>query len=83
VHEFYGEAKIDTHIYADLFMNQRLCSLKELLEFFYTMQDLLYKVHDPDTVAYLRKHLSALPGRIPDLVRERMEANHVQIEDLS
>jgi hypothetical protein len=33
--------------------------------------------------AYLRKYLSAMPGRIPDLVRERMEEEQIDIEEIS
>jgi hypothetical protein len=47
VHEFYGDSKIDAHLYSHLFMNKRLCNIRDLLEFYCTMQDLLYKSHDP------------------------------------
>jgi hypothetical protein len=47
VHEFYGKDKVDTHLYSDLFMNQILCNIKDLPEFYCTMQDLLYKSRDP------------------------------------
>jgi hypothetical protein len=55
IHEFYGDVKIDTDHYADLFMNQKLCHLSQLPKFYCTMKDLLYKVPDPENVAYLRK----------------------------
>jgi hypothetical protein len=83
IHEFYGDVKIDTDHYADLYMNQRLCHLSQLPKFFCTMQDLLYKVPDPENVAYLRKYLSAMPGKIPDLVRDRLEDLEVDISELS
>lgn len=47
------------------------------------MQNLLYKVPDPDNVAYLRKYLSAMPGKIPNLVRERLETLEISLEELS
>ena len=47
------------------------------------MQDLLYRSPDPDNVAYLRKYLSAMPGQIPDLVRERLEDLDIGLEQLS
>jgi hypothetical protein len=64
-------------------MNQRLCNLKELPELYCTMQDLLYKYHDPHNVTYLRKYLFVISGRIPDLVKEQIESKHIDIEDLS
>jgi hypothetical protein len=48
VHEFYGNIRINTNHYADLFMNQRLCHLSQLPKYYCTMQDLLYKVPDPE-----------------------------------
>jgi len=83
VHEFYGSTKIDSEHYGDLFMNQRLCHVSQLPKFLCTMQDLLYKAPDPDNVAYLRKYLSAMPGKIPDLVRERLETMEISLEELS
>ena len=83
VHEFYGSTKIDSEHYADMFMNQRLCHIYQLPEFLCTMQDLLYKALDPENVAYLRKYLSAMPGKIPDLVRERLETMEISLEELS
>jgi hypothetical protein len=47
------------------------------------MQDLLYRSPDPDNVAYLRKYLSAMPGQIPDLVKERLEDLDIGLEQLS
>ena len=47
------------------------------------MQDLLYRSPDPHNVVYLRKYLSAMPGKILDLVRERLEQLDVDMEDLS
>jgi hypothetical protein len=47
------------------------------------MQTLLYKVPDPNNTAYLRKYLSSLPGKVPDLVRERLRRFDIDIEDLS
>jgi hypothetical protein len=83
VHEFYGNARIDSNHYADLFMNQQLCHISQLPEFLCTMQDLLYKSPDPDNVAYLRKYLSAMPGKVPDLVRDRFEELNIDITQLS
>lgn len=83
VHEFYGSTKIDSKHYADLFMNQRLCHVSQLPEFLCTMKDLLYKAPDPDNVTYLRKYLSAMPGKIPNLVKERLETMEIGLEELS
>jgi len=83
VHEFYGSAKIDSNHYADLFMNQRLCHISQLPEFLCTMQDLLCRSPNPDNVAYLQKYLSAMPGQIPDHVREHLEDLDIGIEQLS
>lgn len=47
------------------------------------MQSLLYKTLDPDNTAYPRHYLAAMPGRLPDLVKENMELNKRNIEDLS
>jgi len=47
------------------------------------MQDLLYRASDPDNVAYLRKYLSSMPGKIPDLVRELLETLNIDLEELS
>jgi hypothetical protein len=47
------------------------------------MQDLLYKSPDPDNVAYLRKYLSTMPGKVPDLVRDRLEELNIDITQLS
>jgi hypothetical protein len=83
VHEFYGSYKIDSDHYANMYMSQKLCHISQLPEFLCTMQDLLYRCPDPDNVAYLRKYLSAMPGKIPDLVRERLEQLDVDLDDLS
>jgi hypothetical protein len=83
LHEFYGKTKVNTQLYSDLFMSQLLCNIKDLPEFYCTMQDLLYKSRDPNNHAYLRKYLSVMPGKIPDLVRERMEEEDIDIEELS
>jgi hypothetical protein len=83
VHEFYGNMKIDSNHFADLFMNQQLCHISQLPEFLCTMQDLLYKVPDPENVAYLRKYLSAMPGKVPNLVRDRLEELDIDISQLS
>ena len=47
------------------------------------MQDLIYKARDPQNTAYLRKYLSAMPGRIPDLVKARFEVENIDIENIS
>jgi len=47
------------------------------------MQSLLYKVPHPTNAPYLRKYLSSLLGKIPDLVRERLEDLEIDIETLS
>ena len=46
------------------------------------MQDLLYRCLDPHNVAYLKKYLSSMPGKIPEMVREILEQLDVDIEDL-
>lgn len=61
VHEFYGQLTIDMEHHADLFMSQKLCDLRELEDYFCTMQSLLYKVPDPRNTAYLRKYVSSMP----------------------
>jgi hypothetical protein len=66
-----------------MFMSQRLCHLKQLPEYYCTMQSLLYKVPDPRNSAYLRKYLSSMPGKVPELVRTRLEDLDIEIEDLS
>lgn len=58
-------------------LSKKLCHISQLPEFLCTMQDLLYRTPDPHNVAYLRKYLSAMPGKIPDLVRERLEQLNV------
>jgi hypothetical protein len=83
IHEFYGDIKLDTNHFADLYMNQQLCHLSQLPKFFCTMQDLLYKVPDPENIAYLRKYLSAMPGKVPELVRERLDDLEIDISELS
>ena len=55
LHEFYGEIKVDGHHYAYMFMSQTLCDIKEIPEFFCTMQDLLYKARDPQNTTYFEK----------------------------
>jgi len=47
------------------------------------MQNLLYKVPDPNNTAYLRKYFSSMPGKVPDLVRQRLEDLDIDIEELS
>jgi hypothetical protein len=37
VHEFYGNIRINTSHYADLFMNQKLCHLSQLPKYYCTM----------------------------------------------
>ena len=64
-------------------MSQHLCNIKDLPEFYCTLQDLLYKYIDPNNPAYLRKYLFVMPGKIPDLVRESMEEEYIDIEELS
>jgi hypothetical protein len=83
VHEFYGSLAVNVSHYADLFMSQKLCDIKELPKYFCTMQSLLYKVPDPSNSAYLRKYLSSLPRKVPDLVRTRIEDIDIDIESLS
>jgi hypothetical protein len=83
VHEFYGDLQINLSHYVDLFMSQKLCHIKKLPEYFCTMQTLLNKVPDPRNSAYLRKYLSSMPGKVPDLVRDRLEDLDIDIEDLS
>jgi hypothetical protein len=83
IHEFYGNIKLDTNHFADLYMNQQLCHISQLPKFFCTMQDLLYKVPDPENIAYLRKYLSAMPGKVPELVRERLDDLEIDISELS
>jgi hypothetical protein len=83
VHEFYGDIRVNMSHYADMFMSQRLCHLNQLQKYFCTMQALLYKVPDPRNSAYLRKYLSSMPGKVPELVRTRLEDLEIDIEDLS
>lgn len=83
VHEFYGNMKIDSNHFADLFMNQKLCHISQLPEFICTIQDLLYKAPDPENVAYLRKYLSVVPRKVPNLVRDRLEELDIDIPQLS
>jgi hypothetical protein len=71
VHEFYGDIRVNSSHYADMFMSQKLCHIKQLPEYFCTMQSLLYKVPDPRNSAYLRKYLSSMPGKVPELVRDK------------
>ena len=60
-----------------------MCNIKELLEFYFTMRDLLYKSRDPNNLAYLRKYLSVMPEKNSDLVREIMEEEDIDIEIFS
>jgi hypothetical protein len=43
VHEFYGDIRVNSSHYADLFMSQKLCHLKQLEKYFCTMQSLCIK----------------------------------------
>ena len=83
VQEFYGSQHIDSAHYANMFMSQKLCHINQLPEFLCTMQDLLYRASDLDNVAYLRRYISAMPGKIPDLVREHLETLNIDLEELS
>jgi hypothetical protein len=64
--------------YADTFMSQKLCDLKDLRNTFVCMQNLLYKVPDPRNTAYLRKYLSSLPNPVPELTRRRLANEDIQ-----
>jgi hypothetical protein len=83
VHEFYGDVRVNMSHYADTFMSQKLCDLKDLRKYFCTMQSLLYKVPDPRNTAYLRKYLSSLPNPVPELTRKRLADEDIEMETLS
>lgn len=83
IHEFVGDRKFNTHHYNDLFMNQELCNLRQLPEFYCTMADLLYKYHDHKNPSYLGKYLSVMPDRVPDIVCTYLYAKNIDIEDIS
>lgn len=52
-------------------------------DYYCVMQKLLYQAADPHNVAYLRYYIASMPGKIPDLINQYIEANKKTIENYS
>lgn len=82
-HEFIGILPTDNDHYEQMFMTQRLCSIDLLSEYYCTMQKIYDNIPDHQNIAYLRHYITSIPGRIPELVHQRLTSQSISIDTLS
>lgn len=82
-HEFVGVVLEDSVHHGQLFLFQRLCNIDYLHGYYCVMQKLIYQAADPHNVAYFRYYIASMPGRIPYLINQYIEANKIKIENSS
>lgn len=82
-HKFLGVISSDNNHFAQMFMSQRLCSLDLISEYYYTMQNLYYKIPGHLNTAYLRHYIASMPGKILELVHQSLLAQDISIDTLS